>query len=199
MLHNQTAQEIVVLVDDANNVLGTAPKATVHTDSTPLHRAFSCFCFRRDGKLLTQRRALHKITWPGIWANSVCGHPGLNESNECAVYRRMRHELGITTAAKMSCMAPDFRYRAELDGIVENELCPVFVAIIDQDATPNPQEVDACAWATWGEFVYLCRHVPGAYAPWTILEVEALLANPEFIRMLATLGVDAHSEVPPSA
>jgi len=59
--------------------------------------------------------------------------------------------------------------------------------------------VDACAWTTWGEFVYLCRHVPGAYAPWTILEVEALLANPEFIRMLATLGVDAHSEVPPSA
>lgn len=70
MLHNQTAQEIVVLVDDANNVLGTAPKATVHTDSTPLHRAFSCFCFRRDGKLLTQRRALHKITWPGMWGRT---------------------------------------------------------------------------------------------------------------------------------
>jgi isopentenyl-diphosphate delta-isomerase len=121
MLHNQTAQEVVVLVDDANTVLGTAPKATIHTDNTPLHRAFSCFCFRRDGKLLTQRRALHKVTWPGIWANSVCGHPGLNESNECAVYRRMRHELGITTASKMACMAPEFRYRAELDGVVEGK------------------------------------------------------------------------------
>ena len=36
-------EELVVLVDDQNNVIGTAPKNTVHTNNTPLHRAFSFF------------------------------------------------------------------------------------------------------------------------------------------------------------
>ena len=48
-------EEIVVLVDEQNNILGTTPKATVHTDNTPLHRAFSLFLFK-DGKLLLQQK-----------------------------------------------------------------------------------------------------------------------------------------------
>ena len=42
---NHSNQEYVVLVDEHNNVLGTTPKATVHGEDTPLHRAFSAFIF----------------------------------------------------------------------------------------------------------------------------------------------------------
>jgi isopentenyl-diphosphate delta-isomerase len=55
--------EEVVLVDEHNTVLGTALKATVHTDKTPLHRGFSVFLFNREGKVLLQRRSSHKKTW----------------------------------------------------------------------------------------------------------------------------------------
>ena len=41
-----------------------------------LHRAFSVFLFRpKDGRLLLQKRADEKITFPGMWTNTVCSHP----------------------------------------------------------------------------------------------------------------------------
>lgn len=41
-----------------------------------LHRAFSCFIFRpSDGRLLLQKRAAEKITFPNMWTNTCCSHP----------------------------------------------------------------------------------------------------------------------------
>ena len=41
-----------------------------------LHRAFSCFLFDpKEGKLLLQKRAPEKITFPNMWTNTCCSHP----------------------------------------------------------------------------------------------------------------------------
>lgn len=41
-----------------------------------LHRAFSVFLFRpADGRLLLQKRASEKITFPDMWTNTCCSHP----------------------------------------------------------------------------------------------------------------------------
>ena len=41
-----------------------------------LHRAFSVFLFRpSDGRLLLQKRADEKITFPSMWTNTCCSHP----------------------------------------------------------------------------------------------------------------------------
>lgn len=41
-----------------------------------LHRAFSVFLFDPvSGKLLLQRRAPEKITFPNMWTNTCCSHP----------------------------------------------------------------------------------------------------------------------------
>lgn len=41
-----------------------------------LHRAFSVFLFRpTDGRLLLQKRADEKITFPSMWTNTCCSHP----------------------------------------------------------------------------------------------------------------------------
>jgi len=47
-----------------------------------------------------------------------------------------------------------FRYRATAaDGIVENELCPVYRATTtDVQVTVDPTEVDAAWWVAWAEF-----------------------------------------------
>lgn len=43
---------------------------------SPLHRAFSVFIFHPvTGKLLLQKRADEKITFPGMWTNTCCSHP----------------------------------------------------------------------------------------------------------------------------
>lgn len=144
--------ERVVLVDAAGQAVGSAPKISVHGPQTPLHLAFSCYVFDRAGRVLLSRRALHKITWPGVWTNSCCGHPLPGEPVAAAVARRLAYELGLV-AGSLDLLLPDFSYRATMEnGTVENELCPVFRAVVSEPPRPNPEEVAEVRWLPWAEF-----------------------------------------------
>ena len=87
--------EHVILLNAQGVPTGTLEKYAAHTADTLLHLAFSSWLFNAKGQLLVTRRALSKKAWPGVWTNSVCGHPQLGESNEEAVIRRCRYELGV--------------------------------------------------------------------------------------------------------
>jgi isopentenyl-diphosphate delta-isomerase type 1 len=170
-------EEWVVLVDEQDRELGRALKDDVHHAATPLHRAFSLFLFDAAGRTLLQRRAAGKRTWPGIWSNACCGHPAPGEARADAALRRCREELGIEPRG-LTVVLPHFRYRAELDGVVENELCPVFVARWDgAPPAPDPREVAATRWVDWPAFL---AELPGAYSPWAVLEARELAASPAF-------------------
>ena len=144
-------KELVVLLDEDGRAVGTADKADVHHGETPLHLAFSVHLFDADGRVLVTRRALTKQTFPGVWTNSCCGHPAPGEDLADAVRRRVRQELG-TEVTGLRLVLPAFRYRAEQDGVVENELCPVFVGLTGERVTPDPAEVDSVSWEPWAEF-----------------------------------------------
>ncbi|WP_374971000.1 isopentenyl-diphosphate Delta-isomerase [Terrabacter sp. BE26] len=147
-------EELVVLVAADGHAVGTAPKATVHHAETPLHLAFSVYLFDDAGSVLVTRRALHKATFPGVWTNSACGHPAPGEPVEDAVQRRGRQELGLDVH-DLRLVLPRFSYRAEMDGVVEWELCPVLagrVAGVAPEPRPDPDEVAAAEWAPWDAF-----------------------------------------------
>lgn len=181
MLQPETI-ETVVLVDEHNNVIGTAAKRDVHHAETPLHRGFSVFLFDDAGRLLLQQRAVTKRTWPGVWSNSCCGHPGLNESSVDAATRRLSFELGMTGIDLINVL-PNFRYRAEKDGIVENEICPVFVGFSDDEPRPNPDEVAATKWVDWKVFAASLEDPATDISPWAVLEVRELLASDVFAEL----------------
>lgn len=145
-------EELVVLLDDDGNAVGTAPKVSVHHAHTPLHLAFSCYVFDDSGRLLVTRRALDKPTFPGVWTNSLCGHPAPGEDIFEAVQRRAVEELGLSLQA-LRLAVPGFRYEATMpNGVRENELCPVFVALAGGEVAPDPSEVADVAWVPWGLF-----------------------------------------------
>ncbi|MFC5339069.1 isopentenyl-diphosphate Delta-isomerase [Leucobacter denitrificans] len=174
LLKEPDTVERVVLVDESGNPIGSEEKASVHTDSTPLHLAFSCYLFNEDGNVLVTRRALSKRTWPGVWTNSFCGHPQPGESTEDAVERRARQELG-TTINNLRIVDPDFKYHAtDASGIVENEICPVYEATISGTLAPHPGEVSEWQWIAPAALAKAAVLTPFAFSPWMVLQLPAL-------------------------
>lgn len=184
--------EHVVLVDENDSPIGTALKNGVHTRQTPVHRGFSVFVFDREGRLLLQQRAAVKKTWPMAWSNTVCGHPAWGETAEEAAKRRLFHELGVEDVSLMVVL-PDYRYRAELDGIVENEFCPVLVGVTDAQPCARPDEVAATRWVDWEEFVASIRSGEADYSPWCLEEALLLADHPRLSAMLTGLRDGAYS------
>jgi isopentenyl-diphosphate delta-isomerase len=122
--------------------------------------------------VLVTRRSLQKLTWPGVWTNSFCGHPGPGEPVEDAIARRAERELGLTLS-DVELVAPDFRYRAtDACGIVENELCPVYRAVAASALDPRPDEVEEYAWLEPNALRTAVLAAPFAFSPWLALQLQ---------------------------
>ena len=187
--------EHVILLDEAGNPVGTTDKATVHHADTPLHLAFSSYVFDAAGRLLLSQRAWGKKTWPGIWTNSCCGHPAPGEAVTDSVRRRLHDELGLAVTG-VDLLLPRFRYRAVMaDGVVENEMCPVFRVVTDAEPVPNPDEVATVRWVPWDDLLVdaaLCRTL----SPWCQLQLAELdMLGPDPI----TWPTAADADLPPAA
>ncbi|WP_312717537.1 isopentenyl-diphosphate Delta-isomerase [Mobilicoccus sp.] len=163
----------VVLLDEDGTPIGTADRLTVHTADTPLHLAFS-FHAVRGGQTLLTRRDVGKRTWPGVWSNTACGHPRAGEAMEDAVRRRVEEELGAPVG-ELRCVLPDFRYRAvDASGVVENEICPVFVGTIEGEPAPDPAEIMDHAWVDRDAVLEAAVRTPVLLSPWSVMQFTAL-------------------------
>jgi isopentenyl-diphosphate delta-isomerase len=167
----------VVLLDDAGHARGTADKVAVHDGHTPLHLAFSCYLFNDSGQFLLTRRADTKRVFPGMWTNSCCGHPGPGEALPDAVRRRVGQELGADVT-RLELILPRFRYRAEMNGIVENELCPVYTAVCDGTLAPDLAEVAEVKWTEWPAFADDVLTGRMRVSPWCAMQVAELGPDP---------------------
>ncbi len=177
--------DVVVLVNGKNEPIGTAEKEAIHNSETPLHRGFSVFLFNTHGELFLQQRSGKKKTWPHTWSNSCCGHPMMDETSIIAAKRRLAFELGIIPTA-IVVILPDYRYRVEKDGIVENEFCPVLVAVSDKEPEPNPDEVEKTKWISWENWLQEIKVNPATYSQWCIEESNLLANSPLFYEFLET-------------
>ncbi|HMR49209.1 MAG TPA: isopentenyl-diphosphate Delta-isomerase [Arachnia sp.] len=170
-----TTPERVVLVDGDGSVVGTALKSRVHSVPTPLHLGFSCYLRDESGRVLVTRRALSKLTWPGVWTNSFCGHPAPGERIRDAVIRRARQELAAELA-DVEGVLPDFRYRAlDAGGVEENEVCPVFTARLAGPFAPRAAEVVEWAWIDPHDLAEAAARAPFVFSPWMVEQLPRLL------------------------
>jgi isopentenyl-diphosphate Delta-isomerase len=170
-------EERVVLLDGDHRPAGTMAKADVHGTDTPLHLAFSVYVFDPEGRFLATRRALGKRTWGGVWSNTCCGHPAPGEDVGDAVSRRLAEELSLQISG-LEVVLPDFSYRAvSPEGMVEHEVCPVFVARAESDPQPDPAEVVEWRWVDWQAFRTATEATPWLLSPWSVLQVAQLPAD----------------------
>lgn len=158
-------QEYVVLVNKKGKVLGTEEKIKAHEQGL-LHKAFSVFIFNDKGEMLLQQRALTKYHFGGLWSNSCCSHPRLNEADEDAAHRRLIEELGFDTPLKEVFK---FIYRAqdEATQLIEHELDVVFIGLYNGNIHLfNPQEVAAVRWITIPQLFKELNEQPEQFTYW---------------------------------
>ncbi len=186
--------EQVILVDAQDNQLGSMSKVDAHRGDGVLHRAFSILVFDEKDRLLIQRRASHKITFPNVWANTVCSHPLSipNESDDSimghgskiAAIRKMEQEMGIIAGAipiEDIHFITRMLYRARADEIwVEHELDHILFARVHSsiEFQANPNEISETCWVTETELRdWLAEDIPskGVIAPWFRLIAENIL------------------------
>jgi isopentenyl-diphosphate delta-isomerase len=100
-----------------------------------------------------------------MWTNTVCGHPGPDEDDAAAIARRARFELGLDVA-ELHPALPAYRYRAEFLGVVENEVCPVYLGRFRGTPAPDPTEVGDWELLDWPAFRRRQETEGDAWSPW---------------------------------
>lgn len=138
-------QELIDVLDADGNPTGIARgKREVHRDGD-WHRCAHVWVATSDGRLLLQRRALAKESWPGLWDISVAGHISAGETAIDAAVREAREELGLHIDPADLTHLGTLRYSVPLrEHYVENEFHEVYLLRrdVDPDAlTLDPLEV----------------------------------------------------------
>ena len=121
---------------------------------------------------MLQQRSHKKKTWPLVWSNSCCGHPGLDESNIDAAKRRIKDELGIELDNILEI--EPYRYKFSKDGVMENEICPILAGSISQEPQINKNEVEVYKWISWDDFLQEIKDNEDKYSPWCVEQTEIL-------------------------
>lgn len=178
----------VVLVDEKNNILGIEDKVLAHSKDTKLHRGFSVYLFNSSKRLILQQRSATKITWPLFWSNSFCGHPQLHETHEQAVLRHSTFELSVTKL-KLLWHVTDYRYRFTMGGnnIIENEICPIYLALSDDSVTINPHEVSKVQYLEWPQLMHCVKTNASQFTPWSKEQVSILNSSDIFQKFMLAI------------
>lgn len=174
--------EAIIGVNERDEVLGPLSKISAHRDAGAYHRAFSVLLFDSDNRLLLQRRAHDKVTFPGVWANSCCSHP-LHSEHELeedgaigvkrAAIRKLEQELGIDPQ-NFSCddftFMTKMRYSARMNETwIEREIDHILVVQKDVSLNINTNEVSETMWVTYEELEAMLvdeTQTNGSIAPW---------------------------------
>lgn len=167
--------QYVVLVDERDIPIGSAPEQTVHSRNTPLHRGVSVFMFDPAGRVLVRKRRPDAAAFPGMWSTAYDGHPGPEEPYETAATARLRDMFGIQRLkARMAAHGYRFRFTDD-NGVVEYEICPVLAAVSDGRLPLSVGVYDVWKWMAWQDFISDIRGGGGsAYVPWCREQAELL-------------------------
>ncbi|NJC87344.1 MAG: NUDIX domain-containing protein [Desulfuromonas sp.] len=134
--------ELFEIVDDDDNVIGTAPRSECHGNPALIHRVVHVLVVNGKGDMLLQKRSLHKDIQPGKWDTSVGGHLVPGESYHEAASREMGEELGLTG------LPLTFLYKSKIRNAIESENIATFLTRYDGDVRWDEHEITAVRF--WG-------------------------------------------------
>ena len=132
-MKSDNSAELLPLVDEDGNVIGSATRGECHDGSKLLHAVVHLHLFDSEGRLYLQQRPMWKEIQPGKWDTAVGGHVDWGEDIDTALHREVREELGI------SCIEPQFLMRYVFESEREKELIYVYKAVYDGEVCPSDE------------------------------------------------------------
>lgn len=88
-------QEILDIVNENDEVIGSAPRAECHSNPNLIHRVVHCWLINADGQFLWQQRSKLKKQSPGKWDMSCGGHILSGAQPYEELVRELEEELGV--------------------------------------------------------------------------------------------------------
>ncbi len=132
--------ELLDIVNEQDRVIGQALRSACHGNPELIHRAVHVLVFNGRGRLLLQKRPLHKDVQPGRWDTSVGGHLDVGEGYYQGALREMGEELGIVGRPLA------FLYRYHYGNDVETEYVTSWWLRYDGLIPYNTDELDGVAF-----------------------------------------------------
>ncbi len=139
---NDPSQELVDIVNELNEVIGTATRGEAH-EKGYIHRALSVLVIHSSGKILLQQRSKYTKVHPLSWDLSTSEHVLAGESYETAGKRSVLEELGVEVdvrpVSKTSLQKRKYVFPEKI--IYENEIVMMLSAVYDGPFKIDPTEV----------------------------------------------------------
>ncbi len=154
----QDGGEIFDVVDECDQVTGTATRAEVHAQNLR-HRAVHVLVFNKRGELLLQQRSALKDRHPGVWDSSVSGHLDAGEDFPAAAIREMAEEMGIAESL------PQEVARLTASAATGWEFVRIYRARHDGPLRYPSAEVQAALWLPVADVAAWLAARPADFAP----------------------------------
>jgi len=90
-----TATELLDIVDDHDQVIGSATRGEVHRRGLQ-HRSVHVLVHNGDDSVLLQKRSMQKDQCAGMWDTSCAGHVEAGQEYSDTAPRELHEELGLT-------------------------------------------------------------------------------------------------------
>lgn len=143
--------ELLDLVDENDQVIGTVAKDVANHDPSLIHREAGVLIYDNHNSLLLQQRSHLMNHEPGMWMVTAAGHVTKGEEPEVAAHRELKEELGfdrpLTLTEKVLVYRPKethftYRYLGKYNGETIN--C-------------QTEEVEQAKFFTQGEYELLVK------------------------------------------
>ncbi|SEM25282.1 Isopentenyldiphosphate isomerase [Aquimarina amphilecti] len=94
------ADELIDILDKNGEFTGEVRLKSEAHQLGLYHASVHIWLYTNDKKVLLQKRAKNKDTYPSLWDVSVAGHISANESKEDSAIREIEEEIGLSLNKK---------------------------------------------------------------------------------------------------
>ncbi len=147
-------EELIDLLDENGNMIGTIDKAIAHRDGL-WHKSVHIWMVNDKNEILLQHRCAEKNFFPNFWDCLFAGHVGAGEESIESVLREGKEEIGLNLQKDEVKHLFRFKEHFEWGNIVSNEFVDVFLIRknyeIDKDKFQK-EEVDGLKWVKLSQF-----------------------------------------------